>query len=448
MKNLALSPLQANPSNPLQGVLCAPGDKSISHRALILAALSAGRSNIQGLLTADDLTNTASALRQCGVSITIGAKGTCVVEGVGLSGLCEPSDIIDLGNSGTAARLLMGVAASHSIHVTFTGDESLRGRPMARVAAPLMQMGASVTTARNGGLPVSIDGAITPIPITYRPPVSSAQIKSAVLLAGLNAPGTTTVIETLPTRDHTENLLRVFGAEVSIEEVGSESHIALVGQPELRAQDVIVPGDPSSAAFPLVAALITRDSKVMVQGVGVNDRRAGLFRCLLEMGAELTVDPVETVCGEPVANLTARTSSLKGIEVPAERAPCMIDEYPILAMAAACAHGTTVMHGLGELRLKESDRLAAIAEGLRGCGVETLVEGDILTVVGAGPDSIPGGGGRVATQRDHRIAMAFLILGLAAKKAITVDDGSMIASSYPGFVGDMSVLGASISGSG
>ena len=448
MSNLVLSPIQAEPSHPLQGILCAPGDKSISHRALILAALSAGCSNIQGLLTADDLTHTASALRQCGVSITLGATGTCVVEGVGLSGLCEPSNIIDLGNSGTAARLLMGVVASHAIHVTFTGDESLRGRPMARVAVPLMQMGASVTTARHGGMPVSIDGAITPIPITYRLPVPSAQIKSAVLLAGLNAPGKTTVIETLSTRDHTENLLRVFGAEVSTEAIGSESHIALVGQPELRAQDVIVPGDPSSAAFPLVAALITRDSKVTVQGVGVNERRAGLFQCLLEMGAELTIDPIETACGEPVANIMARTSSLKGIEVPAERAPSMIDEYPILAMAAACAHGATVMHGLGELRLKESDRLAAIVEGLRECGVETLVEEDSLTVVGAGPDNIPEGGGRIVTQHDHRIAMAFLTLGLAAKKAIIVDDGSMIASSYPGFVGDMSVLGASFSGSG
>ena len=447
MTNLAASPLQATPTNALQGVIRAPGDKSISHRALILSALSVGHSHIAGLLTAGDVTKTIDALRQCGVAITTDGKGDCVVEGVGVVGLSEPSDVIDLGNSGTAARLLMGVVAGHPMKVIFTGDESLRSRPMGRVVAPLVQMGASVETARHGGLPALISGAVPPLPITYRLPVPSAQVKSAILLAGLSAPGITTVIESLPTRDHTENLLQAFGAEIKIEKSDGESHIALTGQPELNAQDVIVPGDPSSAAFPLVAALITPDSKVVVQGIGMNERRTGLFQCLLEMGANLEIDPVKSACGEPVADLTARTSTLKAIDVPAERAPCMIDEYPILAAAAACADGATVMHGLGELRIKESDRLTAVASELSNCGVEALMHGDTLTVIGVGPDNVPKGGGNIVTQRDHRIAMAFLTLGLAGKKPVTIDDGSIITSSYPGFVDDMTLLGAAIAAS-
>ena len=444
MTNLAASPLQATPTNALQGVIRAPGDKSISHRALILAALSAGRSHIKGLLTADDVTHTIDALCQCGVAITADSKGDCVVEGVGVVGLSEPSDVINLGNSGTAARLLMGVVAGHPMEAIFTGDESLRSRPMDRVVAPLVQMGASVKTARHGGLPVMISGAMPPLPITYRLPVPSAQVKSAIFLAGLSAPGKTTVIESLPTRDHTENLLQAFGAEITVEKSDGESHITLVGQPELKAQDVIVPGDPSSAAFPLVAALITPDSKVVVRGIGMNERRTGLFQCLREMGADLEIDPVRSACGEPVADLTARTSTLKAIEVPAGRAPRMIDEYPILAAAAACADGATVMRGLSELRIKESDRLTAIARGLSNCGVQALMDGDTLTVIGVGSDNVPEGGGDIVTQGDHRIAMAFLTLGLAGKKPVTVDDGSVITSSYPGFVDDMTLLGAAI----
>ncbi|HIO01634.1 MAG TPA: 3-phosphoshikimate 1-carboxyvinyltransferase, partial [Alphaproteobacteria bacterium] len=286
--------------------------------------------------------------------------------------------------------------------------------------------------------------AMPPLPITYRLPVPSAQVKSAIFLAGLGAPGKTTVIESLPTRDHTENLLQAFGAEITVEKSDGESHITLVGQPELKAQDVIVPGDPSSAAFPLVAALITPDSKVVVRGIGMNERRTGLFQCLREMGADLEIDPVRSACGEPVADLTARTSTLKAIEVPAGRAPRMIDEYPILAAAAACADGATVMRGLSELRIKESDRLTAIARGLSNCGVQALMHGDTLTVIGVGSDNVPKGGGDIVTQGDHRIAMAFLTLGLAGKKPVTVDDGSVITSSYPGFVDDMTLLGAAI----
>ena len=444
MTDLALSPLRAFPTSALQGAIRAPGDKSISHRALILAALSAGCSRITGLLTADDLIHTVGALRQCGAIITVDDRHDYVVEGLGVTGLSEPSDVINLGNSGTAARLLMGVVAGHPMQVIFTGDESLRSRPMDRVAEPLVQMGALVKTTRDGGLPALVSGAAPPLPITYRQPVPSAQVKSAVLLAGLSAPGQTTVIESVPTRDHTEKLLKVFGAQITVKEEGGESHVTLVGQPELRAQNVVVPGDPSSAAFPLVAALITPDSEVLVRGVGMNERRTGLFQCLREMGAELEIIPVGSVGGEPIADLTARTSRLRAVEVSAERAPSMIDEYPILAVAAACANGSTVMHGLGELRVKESDRLTAVVKGLNNCGVEAFADGETLTVVGAGPNNVPVGAGKVITHQDHRVAMAFLTLGLASGQAVTVDDGSMITSSYPGFVEDMTLLGATI----
>jgi len=444
MTDFAASPLQAFPTSALHGVIRAPGDKSISHRALMLAAMSTGCSRITGLLAADDLACTVGALRQCGVVVTVDSRHDYLVEGLGVTGLSEPSDVIHFGNSGTAARLLMGVVAGHPMQVIFTGDKSLRSRPMDRVAEPLMRMGAMVKTARHGGLPALISGAMPPLPITYRLPVPSAQVKSAVLLAGLGAPGKTTVIERIPTRDHTEKLLKVFGAEITVKEEVGESHITLVGQPELSAQNVTVPGDPSSAAFPLVAALITPDSEVLVQGVGMNERRTGLFECLREMGAELESVPVASACGEPVADLTARTSRLRAVEVPPGRAPSMIDEYPILAVAAACANGATVMHGLGELRVKESDRLASVVKGLNNCGVEALVDGDTLTVIGVGPDNVPVGAGKVVTHHDHRVAMAFLTLGLAGKQPVTVDDGSMIASSYPGFVDDMTLLGATI----
>ncbi|MBD87974.1 MAG: 3-phosphoshikimate 1-carboxyvinyltransferase [Rhodospirillaceae bacterium] len=442
MTQPGLVPVQTTPSASLRGVIRAPGDKSISHRALIIAALATGRSLIKGLLVADDLTSTANALRQCGVVIGVGKQGDCEIDGVGIGGLIEAADVLDLGNSGTAVRLLMGVLASHPIQTIFSGDRSLQARPMRRVAEPLEQMGASVRTGTNGGLPVVLIGAQSPMPITYQLPVASAQVKSAILLAGLNIIGTTKVIESIPTRNHTENMLRAFGAKIGSELIDGVTHITLEGHPELMAQEVTVPGDPSSAAFPLVAALITQNSEVVVEGVGINETRTGLYKCLLEMGADIHIDSVATVNGEPIANITARSSKLKAVEISASRAPSMIDEYPILAAAAACADGTTLMHGLGELRIKESDRLRAIVDGLQDCGVETSVTGDTLEVKGTGTGGVPGSENQILSHRDHRIAMTFLTLGLVSKVPVEVDDGSMIDSSYPNFLQDMNLIGA------
>jgi 3-phosphoshikimate 1-carboxyvinyltransferase len=420
-----------------------PGDKSISHRALILGALAVGETRIRGLLEGEDVLRTATAMGALGAGLTRSADGAWTVAGVGVGGLGEPADVLDLGNSGTGARLIMGAVAAHPITTFFTGDASLRRRPMARVAEPLRRVGARFVTRDGGRLPLAVVGAQSPLPISYRLPVASAQVKSAVLLAGLNAPGETEVIEPLASRDHTERMLRHFGASLSVEDRSNgERRITLMGQPELTAADLVVPGDPSSAAFPAVAALLVEGSALTIEGIGVNPLRTGLFDTLRDMGAEIAFENERVEGGEPVADLSVRASKLHGVEVPAERAPRMIDEYPILAVAAAFARGRTVMRGLAELRVKESDRLGAIAEGLAACGAEAAIEDDTLVVLGRGAP--PAGGAEIAARLDHRIAMAFLVLGLAAARPVRIDDGATIATSFPGFVPLMNGLGATI----
>jgi 3-phosphoshikimate 1-carboxyvinyltransferase len=420
-----------------------PGDKSISHRALILGGLAVGCTRIDGLLEGEDVLCTAAAMRGLGAGVTRGADGTWSVDGVGIGGLQEPAQMLDLGNSGTGARLLMGAVAGHDLTAFFTGDASLCRRPMARVTEPLARMGARVAARAGGRLPLALTGAVEPMPITYATPVASAQVKSAILLAGLSAPGITTVIEPLASRDHTENLMRHFGATVvSLPTNEGGRRISVTGQPELTAADLIIPGDPSSAAFPAVAALLLPRSAIVIEGVGINSLRAGLFETLLEMGADIAFDNRRIEGGEAVADLSIRAGSLTGVTVPAERAPSMIDEYPILAVAAAFAKGRTVMHGLAELRVKESDRLAAIAQGLADCGVAVAIEGDSLIVDGTGDR--PEGGATVAAALDHRIAMSFLVLGMAARRPVRIDDGATIATSFPGFVALINGLGAAI----
>jgi len=437
-----VTPLSSGTAAALNGRLRAPGDKSVSHRALILAALAVGRTRVTGLLEGEDVMRTAAAMGALGAALRRGNDGAWLIDGVGIGGLAEAEDVLDLGNSGTGARLLMGVVASHGITTFFTGDASLRRRPMARVAEPLQRMGARILARDGGRLPLAVIGAASPLPITYRLPVPSAQVKSAVLLAGLNAPGETIVIEPQPTRDHSERMLRHFGAALAVDDGPEGRRIRLKGQPELKAADLAVPGDPSSAAFPAIAALLVPGSEVVIEGVGVNPLRTGLFDTLTEMGAELSLLQERIEAGEPVADLRLRTSALRGVEVPAERAPRMIDEYPVLAVAAAFAKGRTVMHGLGELRVKESDRLSAIVQGLTACGVSVAVDGDTLAVDGLGAP--PAGGAEIAAKLDHRIAMAFLVLGLAARRPVRIDDGATIATSFPGFVEAMNGLGASI----
>jgi len=392
----------------------------------------------------DDVRRTVDALRKFGIRVTEPVGDSVFVDGAGIAGFMEPSGPIDLGNSGTAARLLMGVAAGNPIRAIFVGDKSLSARPMGRVITPLRQMGADISVTGKGGLPATIQGADPLFPTSYRLPVASAQVKSSILLAGLHAPGTTSVVETTETRDHTEKLLKNFGADVRIELIGSGRKISVIGQPELFPQEVSIVGDPSSAAFPLVAALVTRGSEVCVEGVGINRTRTGLFDCLREMGADLEIISRGIVCGEPIADITARSSSLKGIEVPADRVPRMVDEYPILAVAAARAEGETVMHGLGELKVKESNRLASILEGLVNCGVKVRESGDTITVTGTeaiGDSQQPS---EISTYGDHRIAMAFTVMGLVSRKALIIDDMSMVGTSYPGFTKDMVALGAAI----
>ena len=431
----------ARPAAPLSGAITVPGDKSISHRALMLGALAVGRTEIRGLLEGEDVLATAAALRAMGADITRQADGHWQVDGVGLGGLAEPANVIDLGNSGTAARLLLGILATHPFTAFVSGDASLRSRPMRRVIDPLSRFGAHFLCREGGRLPLAVTGAADPVPQIYRLPVPSAQVKSAVLLAGLNTPGETTVIEPQPTRDHTERMLGHFGARVRIDpDSDGGRRITVEGYPELIAAPITVPGDPSSAAFPLVAALIVPGSDVTIANVGLNPTRAGLIASLREMGADITLQKQRTEGGEPVADLHVRAGSLKGADIPPERAPSMIDEYPILAVAAACAKGRTVMRGLAELRVKESDRLAAIATGLAACGVRVDVQGDDLIVEGSG--NFPAGGARIATQLDHRIAMAFLVLGLAANQPVAIDDARPIATSFPDFVPLMSRLGA------
>jgi len=434
--------LIARPASRLVGTVRAPGDKSISHRALMFGALALGETTIAGLLQGEDVLSTAAALRALGAQI---AREDDVwrVRGFGVGGGFEPGDVLDLGNSGTSARLLAGILASHPFTSFMTGDGSLRGRPMQRIVEPLQRMGARFQSREGGRLPLAIVGTDEMVPIEYTLPVASAQVKSCILLAGLNTAGETTVIEPEATRDHTERMLRHFGADVRVVPVdgGRGKRITVVGWPELKARDIVVPGDPSSAAFVVVAACILPGSDVLVENVGVNPLRAGLYTTLREMGADIVFENERDVGGEPVADLHVRGGGLKGIEVPPERAPSMIDEYPILAVAAAYADGATRMLGLAELRAKESDRLASVAAGLAANGVRHEVGADSLTVYGSAP---PAGGGLVATHLDHRIAMSFLVLGLGAKEPVAVDDGSPIATSFPGFVALMNGLGARI----
>ena len=440
----ALAPLTAaRPRVPLTGKTRVPGDKSISHRALMLGALAVGRTEISGLLEGEDVLATAAAVNGLGAHAYRAGDGQWAVDGVGVGGLVEPEDLLDLGNSGTAARLLLGILATHPLTAFVTGDASLRRRPMGRVVEPLSRIGARFVTREGARLPLGISGAADPVPISYHLPVPSAQVKSAVLLAGLNTAGTTTVIEPQPTRDHTERMLRHFGATVTAEPIeGGGKRITLEGYPELAAAPIAVPGDPSSAAFPLIAALIVPGSEVTIEGVGINPLRTGLLECLREMGADIALQNERDEGGEPVADLRARAGPLKGADIPAERAPRMIDEYPILAVAAACASGRTVMRGLAELRVKESDRLAGIAAGLAKCGVRVAVEGDDLLVEGAG--NFPAGGATIETQLDHRMAMAFLVLGLAANEPVRIDDATPIATSFPDFLPLMNGLRGTI----
>ena len=428
----------------LSGVIAVPGDKSISHRSLILGALAIGESNISGLLESEDVLATAAALKALSAEIERGSDGGWRVFGRGVGGLVEPASVLDMGNSGTAVRLLMGVAASHPFKTTFSGDASLSSRPMERVMTPLRLMGAQFSARDGGRLPITVTGSETPIPISYELPVASAQVKSAVLLAGLNTPGLTTVVEPQPTRDHSERMLAHFGAEVSVEETSEGGRtIILAGQPELTGHELSVPGDFSSAAFVMVAALLRPQSRVELTGVGLNPLRTGLLQTLLEMGAAISISNKRPEGGEPVGDLVVESSALQGITVPAERAPSMIDEYPVLAVAAACAEGETRLQGLSELRVKESDRLAAIAKGLAAAGVEVSETEDSLAIRGTGRVA---GGARIEAALDHRIAMAFMVLGMAAEQPIKIDDGATIDTSFPGFTGLMNGLGANIEG--
>ena len=437
-------PMTARRSGPLKGTAEVPGDKSISHRALILGALSVGETVVTGLLEGQDVLDTASAMRAFGAEVVRHGAGHWTVQGVGVGGFAEPVDIIDCGNSGTGVRLIMGCMATSPLTATFTGDASLRKRPMARVTDPLSLFGTRAYGRSGGRLPMTVVGAADPVPVRYRTPVPSAQVKSAVLLAGLNAPGETVVIEAEPTRDHSERMLKGFGADLHVEDTAEGRVITLVGQPELRAQSVAVPRDPSSAAFPVCAALIVENSDILVPGVSQNLTRNGLYTTLVEMGALIEFGNPREEGGEPVADLRVRFSDLRGVEVPAERAASMIDEFPVLSVVAAFAEGTTIMRGVKELRVKESDRIDAMARGLEACGVRVEEEEDTLIVHGMGPGGVPGGA-TCATHIDHRIAMSFLVLGLASQRPVTVDDASPIATSFPAFEGLMAGLGADIS---
>ena len=424
----------AKPAGHHDGTVRVPGDKSTSHRAVIFGLLAVGETRIEGLLEGDDVLRTIEACRALGATITRTGPGAWQVHGVGIGGLRTPAGVLDFGNAGTGSRLMMGVVGGHGIEATFDGDASLRKRPMRRILDPLEEMGARVVSQAEGGrCPLTIRGAADPLPITYRTPVASAQVKSAVLLAALNAPGITTVIEAVATRDHTEKMLAWFGADVSVTPEGDGRRITLTGRPELRPAPVVVPSDPSSAAFPIVAALLVPGSDVVVEGVMMNPLRTGLLTTLLEMGADIAELDRREEGGETVADLRVRGSQLRGVDVPAARAASMIDEYPVLAVAAAFAHGETRMRGL-------HDRLQAVADGLALTGVDHAVEGDDLVVRG-GAGAVRGGG-PVATHLDHRIAMSFLVMGLASQQATVIDDARMIATSFPAFVPLMQQLGA------
>ncbi len=438
-------PMTSSPCGPLSGVAEVPGDKSISHRSLILGAMAVGETKITGLLEGEDVLDTAKAMRALGAEVTDHGNGSWSVHGVGVGGFAEPENVIDCGNSGTGVRLLMGAVATCPISVTFTGDASLNGRPMARVTDPLALFGTQSVGRKGGRLPMTLVGAAEPVPVRYEVPMPSAQVKSAVLLAGLNAPGQTVVIEKEATRDHSERMLAGFGAEITTEQTAEERVITLTGQPELKPQVIAVPRDPSSAAFPVCAALLAPGSDVSVPGIGLNPTRAGLFTTLREMGADLTYENERLEGGEPVADLRARYSpNMVGVVVPPERAASMIDEYPVLSAVASNATGITMMAGVKELRVKESDRIDAMARGLRANGVEVDEGADWWSVTGMGIGNVPGGG-TCESFLDHRIAMSFMVLGMGAQSPVSVDDGGPIATSFPIFEPLMTQLGAKVS---
>jgi len=436
-------PMTARKSGPLSGRAEVPGDKSISHRALIFGAMAVGETRITGLLEGQDVLDTAKAMRAFGAEVTRHGEGAWSVYGVGVGGFSEPADVIDCGNSGTGVRLIMGCMATTAMTATFTGDASLRKRPMGRVTDPLSLFGARAYGRNGGRLPMTVVGAANPVPVRYATPVASAQVKSAVLLAGLNAPGETVVTEREATRDHSERMLIGFGARLHVEKTRDGTVITLTGQPELRPQTVAVPRDPSSAAFPVCAALVVEGSAIFVPGVSQNLTRNGLYLTLVEMGADIVFENLREEGGEPVADLRVRFGPMTGIEVPPERAPSMIDEYPILSVVAAFAEGKTVMRGVKELRVKESDRIDAMTRGLEACGVQIEEDQDTLIVHGMGPGGVPGGA-TCATRLDHRIAMSFLVLGMASKHPVSVDDASPITTSFPVFAPLMTGLGATL----
>jgi 3-phosphoshikimate 1-carboxyvinyltransferase len=441
-------PYISTKSGPLKGTAVIPGDKSISHRSLMFGGLAKGKTTIHGLLEGEDVLNTAAAMRAMGARIEKHEDGTWVIDGVGVGNLTEPASVLEMGNSGTSTRLLAGVIAGHPITAFFTGDASLTKRPMGRVITPLEQMGASFMAREGGRLPMGIKGAAKIKSIHYKLPVASAQVKSAILLAGLRGDGITTVIEEKPTRDHTENMLRHFGMNVDIEDLenGAQAIHLKGGQEMIAGADIFVPSDPSSAAFPAVAAAICEGSDLLLPRIGMNERRNGIFLCLAEMGADIAFENERVEAGEPVADIHIRgTKTMRGIDVPESRVPSMIDEFPILAVAASCAEGTTRMVGLEELRVKESDRLLMMANGLKACGVDLEMGESSLTIHGTG--KAPKGGAVIETALDHRIAMSFLVLGMAADKSIRIDDISPVNTSFPGFAALMNGLSAQGKGS-
>ena len=434
--------MSSNRVTNLRGNAIVPGDKSISHRSLILGALSIGKTKIHGLLEGQDVIDTAKAMSSFGALVEKHKNGEWTVDGFGVGGFAEPQKVIDCGNSGTGVRLIMGAMSTSDITATFTGDASLNERPMARITEPLNLFGAKTFSRRNGKLPITVVGSEAPIPITYHTPVASAQIKSAILLAGLNSPGTTTVIEKEKTRDHTERMLKGFGANILSEQTSKGNIINLEGYSELKAQEISVPRDPSSAAFPVCAALITEGSDILVPNIGLNPTRSGLFETLKEMNANITYENENFQGGEPMADIRAKFSpNMAGVDVPRERAASMIDEYPILSVVAAFAKGKTMMRDVGELRVKESDRIDAMAKGLKASGLRIEEGEDWWSVEGREIDGVDGGG-FCETFLDHRIAMSFLVLGMASKRAITIDDSSPITTSFPSFESLMFQIGA------
>lgn len=439
MPHAAPEPRTVHAARRLSGRIRVPGDKSISHRSLMLSALAVGESRVEGLLEGEDVLATAAAMRAMGATIERGDDGAWTVHGVGVGGLLQPQQALDMGNSGTSTRLLMGLVASHPVTATFTGDASLSGRPMGRVITPLSAMGADITASPGGRLPLMVRGLCPAVPIEYELPVASAQVKSAVLLAGLNTPGITRVIEPVPTRDHSERMLRGFGADLTVEESPRGRIIALRGEAELRPQHIVVPGDPSSAAFWMVAGSIVPGSEITIENVGLNPTRTGLLAALRMMGADIAEVDRREVGGEPVADLVVRHAPLSGIEVPPDLAPLMIDEYPVLFVAAAFAQGRTVARGAEELRVKESDRIVAMRDALAACGVTATEHEDGLSIQGSGGEAIAGGG-TVTTHLDHRIAMSMAVAGLHAARAVVIDDAAPVRTSYPSFFAQLAEL--------